>query len=206
MQLVYNAFATLSANGQTAALAIPFGAVIDVDVMLATGGATFGSGTLKLQVSPDGGTTWMDAPAAAGTVSWTAGTAGARLGTCKGIRGTHIRFDLAGATSPTLIPVVTIEDSARCVAAYDTISNGQTDSLPLLRVADDGKAYLFAKGTFASTVVSLQASPDAGTTWFVIDSLSAAGLKALADLKPEWQYRIAAVGGTGTGLSWYLFA
>ena len=54
---------------------------------------TFGGGTVKLQASPDGGTTWFDVPSASLTVKGVVG------GT---VYGQRLRLDLSGATAPTL--------------------------------------------------------------------------------------------------------
>ena len=56
-------------------------------------GSDFGSGTIKLQMSPDAGTTWIDTG-----ISFTA----------NGVErfalepGVDLRFDLSGSTSPTV--------------------------------------------------------------------------------------------------------
>jgi hypothetical protein len=57
------------------------------------GEGTWGGGTLTLQISPDGGTTWVST-----TVTLTDdGVVGV-----SNIIGTHARLNLAGATSPSL--------------------------------------------------------------------------------------------------------
>ena len=83
---------TLSANGSTTG--IPWSGN---GTMFATG--TFGSGSLKIQFSPDGGTTWLDGKDASGSVMFI--TAPDLLtfsvGNC------YVRANLTGAaTSPSI--------------------------------------------------------------------------------------------------------
>ncbi|MFW6341416.1 MAG: hypothetical protein ACOC00_00160 [Halothiobacillaceae bacterium] len=76
----------LDADGNTQALRLSLGdhvAFVEDDL---------GGGTVKLQYSPDDGTTWYDVTDA----SWTAaGQKALVLGNCE------VRFNLSGATSPT---------------------------------------------------------------------------------------------------------
>lgn len=59
---------------------------------------TFGGGTVTLQLSPDGGTTWFNVDRPGDTyVTFAAnGTGGFKLGLCK------LRFVLAGSTAPNV--------------------------------------------------------------------------------------------------------
>lgn len=66
--------------------------------LLASG--TFGGGTLTVQASPNGGTTWIDTTAtltAAGIVNFVAGA------------GVLVRLNLTGATAPNLNAWVALE-------------------------------------------------------------------------------------------------
>ena len=54
---------------------------------------TFGSGTVALQASPDGGTTWVTIPSS---------TASSATVQNLEIRATHLRPTLSGSTSPSL--------------------------------------------------------------------------------------------------------
>lgn len=59
---------------------------------------TFGGGTVTLQMSPDGGTTWLNVDHSSDNyVTFTAGgTGGFDLGLCM------LRFNLTGATTPSV--------------------------------------------------------------------------------------------------------
>ncbi len=88
-------FPVITADGQTAAASVlPW--VGGRGVFTAFG--TFGSGTLKLQVSHDAGTTWIDVDRSGDTfVTFTTnGQGGFELGNCL------LRTSLSGATAPTI--------------------------------------------------------------------------------------------------------
>ena len=86
-------FAAQAADGQSATFAWDGGRGTF------TAWGTFGSGTVKLQMSPDGGSTWIDMLDVNGNaVSETAnGMALFELAA-----GVKIRADLSGSTSPTI--------------------------------------------------------------------------------------------------------
>lgn len=88
-----NKFATLSADGQTAAVAWLGGR----GVFSAQG--SFGSGTIKLQCSHDDGTTWIDVDRSGDTfVTFTAnGQGGFELPKCS------LRASLSGSTAPSIV-------------------------------------------------------------------------------------------------------
>lgn len=149
-----NTFAILSADGQTASYELP-GDVNEVDVYLKDG-ANDGGGTLKMQTSFDGGTTWVDVPSA----SWTSGDG--RLGSYVTF-GRDVRFDLAGSTTPANMIVVVV---AKPVASYvqylgPLTANGNTD----LVLTKPGKFAIFAKGTWDSGSLTVSESPD-GTSYY----------------------------------------
>lgn len=60
---------------------------------------TWGSGTLTLQFSPDGGTTWI-------TVSGVSLTANGYVGNIIASQGDQVRAVLTGATSPSLTVIL----------------------------------------------------------------------------------------------------
>ena len=149
-----NTFAELAATGATASFELP-GDVNEVDVYLKDG-ADDGTGTLKMQTSFDGGTTWVDVP----TASWTSGDG--LLGSYTTF-GRDVRFDLAGATSPSDV-IVTIV--AKPVASYveylgPLTANGNTD----LVLSKPGKFAIFAKGTWDSGSLTVSETPD-GSSYF----------------------------------------
>jgi hypothetical protein len=89
---VANQFARLAADGDTASLAWLGGR----GVYAAYG--SFGSGTVKLQASHDGGNTWIDVDRSGDTfVTFTTnGQGGFELGDCL------LRSSLSGATGPSI--------------------------------------------------------------------------------------------------------
>jgi hypothetical protein len=91
---------TLAADGSTAV--VDWGGGSSAGYYLASG-ATFGSGTLSLQVSFDGGTTYVAAGSAYNLTA--AGLVRFILPECK------LRVTLSGATSPS-IPIIIAQDSA----------------------------------------------------------------------------------------------
>lgn len=89
---------TFSADGNSATIAWPGG----YGSMLASG--TWGSGTLKLQFTINGGTTWVDVA----SISLTAnGHKEFNIGSC------HLRMNLAGATNPAIAARVASFDGSR---------------------------------------------------------------------------------------------
>lgn len=142
-----NTFAELTADGNTATFELP-GDVSTVDVYL-DDAETWGAGTLKLQSSFDGGTTWVDVPSA----SWTSGDG--RLGSYT-VYGRDVRLNLAGATSPSLTVTLKAQPVASYVEHYSLTANGNT-AVPLTK---PGAVAVFAKGTWDSGSLTLSESPD----------------------------------------------
>lgn len=167
----YTALTALSADGQTAAIDLGYATEAEVTVYLGTG-ATFGSGTLILQQSFDGGTTYYTVP----NFSKTSGTANTLLGKIPVIGGGKIRASLSGSTSPTLNVCIKVEQvSSRKVQQFSLTANGSTAAFnfnpsPAYPVTTDVvDSYVMAwagQGTWGSGTLVLEVSPDGGTTWF----------------------------------------
>lgn len=174
-----NAFAELTANGQSAAYEMP-GDVCDVDVYL-DDAETWGSGTLKLQSSPDGGTTWIDVASA----SWTSGDG--YLGSYRAY-GRDIRLSLSGATGPSLTVTVRATPVPSVVRKVATLTaNGNTD-FALNRA---GGFALFALGTWDSGSLTLSLTPDNSSYYDSgLTALTADGGQAYANTPGDTQLRL----------------
>lgn len=164
---------TFAADGNGTTLAL-YGSKNEITVYFGAG-VTFGSGTLTLMVSPDGGTTWVST----GT-TYTSATASTKHATVLTVFGTHVRWALTGSTTPTLNVAMKAEQVSANDAIDTTITaNGSSSTFMLPR--DVATAALILTGTFDSASVTLQASPDGGTTWFkVTGALTANGYTALS--------------------------
>ena len=163
---LFHTFAELTANGQSASVELP-GDVNDVDVYLADA-ETWGSGTLILQTSFDGGTTWVAVPNA----SWTTGDG--LLATAQRCFGKDLRLSLSGATGPSLTVTIKARRVSQSEAQYvgNITANGNTDFV----APRDGALAIFVKGTFDSASLTLSHSPDG--TLFVdsgVTAITAAG-------------------------------
>lgn len=161
-----NLFAELTANGNTVAYEAAQPAN-EVSVFLQEG-ANDGGGTLKMQSSPDGGTTWVDVP----TASWTSGDG--HLGTYD-VHGQDIRFNLASATGPSGM-VVQISVKAKTLArvqTYALTADGNTANILLGHKPTT--VTMFGDGTWGSGTAKLQYTMDGGTTWYDAGSLTADG-------------------------------
>ncbi len=167
----YTALTALSADGQSAAIDLGYATEAEVTVYLGAA-ATFGSGTLILQQSFDGGTTYYTVP----NFSKTSGTANTVLGKVPVIGGGKIRASLSGSTSPTLNVCIKVEKiSSREVKTFRLTANGSTNPFiyvpnPAYPVTTDvvGSNVLtwVGQGTWGSGTLVLEVSPDGGTTWF----------------------------------------
>lgn len=143
-----NTFAELTASGNTAAVELS-GDVNKVSLYL-DDAETWGSGTLKMQSSFDGGTTWVDVAGA----SWTSGDGLVSVDDLA--FGRFIRFNLAGATSPSLTITVKAVAVASYVEVFSLTANGSTD----VAITKPGAVAVFAKGTWDSGSLTLDHSPD----------------------------------------------
>jgi len=174
-----NTFAELTADGQSAAFECP-GDVNDIDVYL-DDAETWGSGTLIVQSSPDGGTTWI----AVASASWTSGDG--YLGSVRAY-GKDIRLSLSGSTSPSLTVTVRATPVASVVRKVATLTaNGNTD-IALNRA---GAFALFALGTWDSGSLTLSITPD--NTLYVdsgLTALTADGGEAYANVPGDTQLRL----------------
>lgn len=165
-----NTYAILAADGNTAAFEA--GADINTVSVYLTDGASDGGGTLKMQSSFDGGTTWVDVPSA----SWTSGDG--RLGVYT-VYGRDIRFNLASATSPTNMNVtVKCEPIGSSVERFALTANGSTDMV----IPRKSAFAVFLKGTFDSGSLTITESPD-GAVYFDsgYTAVTAAGGASLAN-------------------------
>lgn len=202
MTKLYNVFATLSADGNTAALDLSsLGTAFHIDMYFKTG-VTFGSGTVKMQASPDGGTTWLDVPGGGGITSATANSLKGHY-TLYGC--TQIRFNLAGATTPSLDIAVQVQTIRyETVESFLLTDNGVAGPFTIRDVLDPlGWA---AWGTFGSGTLTLQVSPDGGTTWFNIDSATAAALKHTSNAPEETLWRFSLAGATTPSIKIRVYA
>jgi hypothetical protein len=170
---------TLAANGSTAAMVLPSTGLNVVEVYLGAG-ATFGSGTITIQMTTDGGTTWVTSPL--GTATFNSGTANTFVGRFL-VYGPQVRFTLAGATSPSLdIRAVAKEvREPRAIAASSpnggsigapaVWSFSANATTPIFTVPSNEQSLVtdmlvVASGTWGSGTLTLQTSPDGGATWF----------------------------------------
>ena len=171
-QSTYDALANLAADGNTSAITMP-GLISNATVFLGT--ATFGGGTLKAQVSFDGGTTYLDHP----SLTFTSGTANTKKGDYT-IIGPKVRFNLNGATGPNLdVAVAADETRDGNILQFSFTEDADSAIFNLPRKADTlGWA---AQGTWSSGTLTLKVSPDGGTTWYAVSSATANALKHITD-------------------------
>lgn len=154
---VYQA-TTFAANANGATLAL-LGTKSEITVYFGAG-VVFGAGTLTLQVSPDGGTTWVSTGN-----TYTSATADTKIPAVITVYGTHVRWALTGATAPTINVAMKAEQkSYNSDLAFTITANGSTAAFTIPR--DEAALAFTIHGTFDSASVTLQASPDGGTTWF----------------------------------------
>lgn len=213
----YVSHATLSGNGNSEVIDCRGnGTVHDIELFFGTG-VTFGSGTIKLQYSPDAGTTWIDAPNGGAITSATAST---RKGIYRAY-GQYFRWNLAGATGPSL----DLRTKARPVK-FDQRPVGPTGSAegslftanaasapivlpasPVSTLAPEQRSIGWAAyGTWGSGTLALQVSPDGGTTWFNLDTLTANGQKEVTGIGDVSSlYRLNLTGATSPSLTAFLF-
>lgn len=194
-QSVYTAHATISANGNSETVTLP-GKFSKVSLFFGAG-VTFGSGTVKAQVSPDGGTTWIDSPNGGSITSATANAKKADYD----IFGPQMRWNLAGATGPTLNLATRAKEVADGVEIAPTAltANGSTAAFTLPRGHDTGTFAWTAWGTWGSGTLALQASPDGGTTWYLVDSATANAFKHITT-NEDTLYRFTLSGATNPSL------
>ena len=183
--------ANIVCNGQVNVVSFYFGA-----------GVTFGSGTLTLETSPDGGTTWVSTG-----VTITSATANS-FRQSNLVFGSLLRLTLSGATSPTInVAVRVTQVRYGNVDAFSFTANGT--SLPFVLLG--GAEYLFAPnnfdvalqaiGTFGSGTVALEASPDGGTTWYRVSTLTANGMNVVNTGLTDTLFRINLTGATSPSLT-----
>lgn len=192
---LFTQLTALSADGNTASIEL-HGLENEITLYLGTG-ATWGSGTLKAQVSYDGGTTWVDVPSA----SWTSGSASSQLAKFS-VKAPLLRFNLAGSTSPTLNVEVKAERSRYGnLKAVSFAADGNSASF-MLPEGSDTIAWA-AQGTWGSGTLALQVSPDGGTTWRKVDSATANALKHTANVT-DLLARFSLSGSTNPALTAYV--
>lgn len=158
-----NTYAELTADGQSASFELP-AMVTDVDVYL-DDAETWGSGTLILQSSHDGGTTWVAVTGA----SWTSGDG--YLGSVR-VYGQDLRLSLSGSTSPSLTVTVKAVAVSGAVAINKTLTaNGNVDV-----VLPRGTAFAMrAAGTWDSGSLTVEESPDGSNYYNCVAAVTADG-------------------------------
>lgn len=176
-----NTFTTLAANGQSAAFELP-GDVNDLDVYVSDAAATWGGGTLILQTSFDGGTTWVAVPSA----SYTAGSG--LIDSARRSFGKYVRLSLSGATSPSLGITVKAKAVSESDHQYLNITANGNSTVVLPR---GGALAVFVKGTFDSASLTLAHSPD-GTLYVDsgVTAITAAGGGFFANGGKDTLFRI----------------
>lgn len=196
----------LLANGQTSSIVSN---ALDTEVTVYLGAnATWGAGTLIIQESFDGGTTWVSHPSA----SWTAGAANTQLGKVT-LDAPLWRFSLSGATSPSLLIAYKQEVNrfANSVG-FSLTANGSTPTFTVPELANavgstsfdtpDNAMPWVAFGTWGSGTLALQVSPDGGTTWFNVDTATA-NIKKLTKPVTDTLFRFTLTGATAPSLTMF---
>lgn len=194
-----NTFAQLTADGQSAALAMP-GDVCDVDVYVADA-PTWGGGTLILQTSFDGGTTWVAVPSA----SYTSGDG--VMATGLRVYGNKLRLSLSGSTSPAIdvtIKATAVSQSFAKLVAETLTDNGNTDFV----LNKPCSLAVFVKGTWDSGSLTLSVSPD-GTLYVdsAMSAITADGGAFFANAAADEMFRLvlASVAGAAADLDVWVF-
>lgn len=166
------------------------------------GGATVndGGGTTILQVSPDGGTTWVAVPSYTTTAF-----AANELELSDNVYGNDFRINLAGATTPDLDYDVVVDEvsNTKPILALDGVtanSNSTEFSLPEWVT----ELAMIGWGTWDTSTMKLQYTIDGGTTWkdVVSGSLTANGQLVLdvSALPKTMRVNLSSV-GAGTDVS-----
>lgn len=190
-----NLFAALTADGQTSALSLP-GDINIVDVFLGEG-ATYGSGTIKLQYSIDG-SNYLDQTGA----SWTSGDG--FLGRFL-VFGRKLRFDLNGASSPD----VTLQVNCRACSMSEVKSGYLTADGNVDVQFRQGPAavLLWGDGNDGTGTLKLQYSVDGGTTYYDAGvSLTAAGAGVFSNVMGATHFRANLASSSSPTLAVRLFA
>lgn len=200
--LSYTTFATLSGNGSTSAVAVDS---MMNEITLYNGATqTWGSGTITLEASIDG-TTWVSTGK-----TWTAGTANTQLDRVTAF-GQRFRLTLSGSTTPTLNFSMKVEEMRKPrFNVFSFTANANTDPFnvsdefwSLFTTTEVNKAKVvpwLAVGTWGSGTMSLQVSPDSGTTWFTVDTATANAYKATAEVT-DVLCRFSLTGATSPALT-----
>lgn len=183
---------TISADGNTTAVTLP-GLYNRVTVNLGTT-ATFGSGTVKVQASPDAGTTWVDVTSA----SFSSATAATKKADYN-VYGTKVRLNVAGSTNPTLDLQVRAKLVNRCARKRFTFTADATGTQFQLPTENTLLGWI-AWGTWGSGTLHLQASPDNGTTWVDVNTATANAYKAITD-NEDTVFRFKLTGSTSPALT-----
>jgi hypothetical protein len=184
---------TFAANGNGATMS-PKGTKHQVTVYFGTG-VTFGSGTLTLMVSPDGGTTWIST---GNTI--TSATASTKVAATFTVNGTMFRWTLTGSTTPTLAIATKLEQQHyREVRTIAFAADGSSDTFTMQY--DESNIGFTAMGTWGSGSLTLQCSPDGGTTWFKVGTaVTANGYQRVTDLS-DTMFKFVLSGSTTPSLT-----
>ena len=144
-----NTFANITANGSTAAFAMP-GDVNDVDLYIADS-PTYDSASITAETSPDGGTTWVTVAAMSAITSGDGYAASFRC------FGQNLRFTVASVvTACDLDLTVRATPVASTLQRYEITANGNTE----IPVSRKGDVAVFLTGTWDSASVTMSLTPD----------------------------------------------
>ena len=158
-------------------------------------GVTFGSGTLTLMVSTDGGTTWVST---GNTI--TSATASTKVAATFVVNGNMFRWTLTGSTTPTLIIATKLEQQhSHAVKEVTFAADGSSETFVMQY--DESNIGIVATGTWGSGSLTLQVTPDNGTTWFKVGTaFTANGYQRITDLS-DLMFKFVLAGSTTPALS-----
>lgn len=191
-------FPALLANGATTSVPVQ-ASFLEVDVFVQDT-PTWGGGTLALQTSPDGGTTWMNVTGA----TWTSG--GGRLtasAPINAVGGTALRLNLTGATSPNIIPNIVARRVEFRQVDSDVLLTANGVSKTFRASALPERIGVFMFGTFGGGTLAFQVSPDNGTSWYNVHTRTANDYTRV-DAVREYVYRFSLTGATSPSIAMQL--
>lgn len=183
----------------------------EVSFYATTGYSATTLGTITLQESFDGGTTWVNHP----TFTITSVTAGAYIGKAI-VHAPLIRLSSAGSTAlnlPIQIKVNSLRFTQQFPGAITNpitfTANGTSASFLVndysiagstTTVNGDKQVPWTAQGTWGGGTLALQASPDGGTNWFQVDTATA-NIKKLTKPVTDQLFRFVLTGATAPSLT-----
>lgn len=172
---------TITGNSSTAPINLPSAGLNLIEVF-AGAGVNFGAGgTVNVQFLLPDGAFWTGTPAALGAGTFNSATANTFIGRYY-VYGPQMRFTVTGATAAAAIDLnVRASEVRETQALAASAPNGGLMSLPAgVVLTSNGTSAVFtvpdtagitevavlAAGTFGGGTLTLQTSPDGGTTWF----------------------------------------